>query len=316
MADILDCLAGASSVIIAGHTRPDGDCVGSCMGMYHYIRSNYPDIEVNVRLEEVPESYAVIPGTENVITEYADDKSYDVFISLDASDKARLAGAIKYFDTAGHTICIDHHISNEGFADENYIVPDASSTSEVLCDIFDHSRISYDAAMALYVGIICDSGVFKYSCTGSHTMETAGMLMDKGIPYTELVDSVFYEKSFVMNRIMGYCLLNSRLSCEGKMISCYLDDDTMKSYGAVHSDLEGIVSQMKLTRGTEISLFISDSGSGGLRISMRSSGKVDVRKIAGIYGGGGHTLASGASASGDPLEIIAQIEAMVKEQLS
>ena len=104
----------------------------ACMGLWHYLRDNYPEIEADVRLEPVPESYKVIAGVEQIIGSYEDDKVYDLFIALDASDKGRLAGAQKYFDTAKHRICIDHHISNPGYADENMIVSDASSTCEVL----------------------------------------------------------------------------------------------------------------------------------------------------------------------------------------
>ena len=100
MNNILSCLEGAKTVMIAGHTRPDGDCVGACMGLWHYIRDNYPYIQADVRLEPVPDSYKVIKGVEQIISDYEDDRTYDLFIALDASDKGRLAGAQKYFDTA------------------------------------------------------------------------------------------------------------------------------------------------------------------------------------------------------------------------
>ncbi|MFQ9388355.1 MAG: DHH family phosphoesterase [Coprococcus sp.] len=178
MNNILSCLEGAKTVMIAGHTRPDGDCVGACMGLWHYIRDNYPYIQADVRLEPVPDSYKVIAGVEQIISDYEDDRTYDLFIALDASDKERLAGAKKYFDTAEHTICIDHHISNPGYADENLIAAG--------CQLYLRSAdradgiwtaISYDAAVALYIGIICDTGVFKYSCT-SHRYHGYGRLPD------------------------------------------------------------------------------------------------------------------------------------------
>ena len=90
MNNILSCLEGVRTVIIAGHTRPDGDCVGACMGLWHYLRDNYPEIEADVRLEPVPESYKVIAGVEQIIGSYEDDKVYDLFIALDASDKGVL----------------------------------------------------------------------------------------------------------------------------------------------------------------------------------------------------------------------------------
>lgn len=223
MNNILSCLEGVRTVIIAGHTRPDGDCVGACMGLWHYLRDNYPEIEADVRLEPVPESYKVIAGVEQIIGSYEDDKVYDLFIALDASDKGRLAGAQKYFDTAKHRICIDHHISNQGYADENMIVPDASSTCEVLTGLMAMEAISYDAAVALYIGIICDTGVFKYSNTSRHTMNMAGCLMEKGIPYSDLIDDVFYRKSYKQNKILGYALEKCRSVLDNRMIVCVLE---------------------------------------------------------------------------------------------
>ena len=312
---ILDCLDQAQTIVISGHTRPDGDCVGSCLAMYHYIKDNYPEKDAQVRLEEVPESYRIIPGAKDVICEPADDETVDLFISLDCSDAQRLASNQACFESAEYRINIDHHASDKGFADENIIFPGASSTCEVLCDVFDHEKISEETAYALYAGIICDSGVFKYSCTGSHTMELAGMLMDKGIPYTDIVDKVFYEKTYIQNKTMGWCLMNSKLSPDGKIISCLISREQMAELGASHSDLEGIVSQMKLTKGTAISLLATESRKGIFKCSLRSDERVDVCKIAQTFGGGGHVRASGFSYTGDIAAALHRAQQLAKEQL-
>src|SRR5699024_9273139 len=101
--------------------------------------------------------------------------------AVDCSDKERLGKFAAYFDHAAKTICIDHHISNPGYADENIIFPQASSTCEVLCDLFDDDKVGLDAANALYMGIICDTGCFKHTSTSEHTMLAAGRLISKGV---------------------------------------------------------------------------------------------------------------------------------------
>ena len=317
MNNILSCLEGAKAVMIAGHTRPDGDCVGACMGLWHYIRDNYPHIQADVRLEPVPESYKVIKGVEQIINDYEDDRTYDLFIALDASDKERLAGAKKYFDTAAHTICIDHHISNPGFADENLVMPKASSTCEVLTGLMDADRISYDAAVALYIGIICDTGVFKYSCTSHLTMDMAGRLMEKGIPYSDLIDDVFYRKSYKQNKILGFALDKCRLVLDGRMIMCILERKELDRFEAGHGDLEGIIDQLRLTRGIEVALLASaaDGETAKYKFSMRSNHYVDVASVAAEFGGGGHIRAAGFSASGNIDEIYGKVEKLIKEQL-
>ncbi len=313
--NILSCIADFDTIMIAGHIRPDGDCVGSCMGIYHYIKALYPEKRTDVRLEEVPDSYKIIPDSDIIRTDYEDDISYDLFISVDVSDLHRLGRALPYFQSAGHTICIDHHISNPGFADENHIEPDASSAAEVLALLMEEEYINEKAAYALYLGMICDSGVFKYDSTSRRTMDAAGMLMEKGIPFTQIINEAFYEKSFVQNQILGRCLMDSVLTEDGKIISCILRRSTMESYGAGNSDLEGIVSQMLLTRGTEVSIFASENPEGSYKFSLRSASLVDVSRIATVFGGGGHIRAAGCTAEGDPREICARMQALVREQL-
>lgn len=315
MSNILSCLENAGTVIIAGHTRPDGDCVGACMGLWHYIHDNYPHIRADVRLEPIPDSYKVVAGTDQIISTYDDDKCYDLFIALDASDTGRLAGAGRYFETAGHRICIDHHISNPSYADENYILPGASSTCEILADLMDMRKVSVEAATALYMGIICDTGVFKYSSTSHHTMDVAGQLMEKGIPYSDLIDGVFYRKTFMQNQLLGKCLTKAGLALDGRIIVCVVDRSVLDSFHAAHSDLEGVIDQLRVTEGIEVAVLASETDAAGYKFSLRSNHCVDVSSIAACFGGGGHVRAAGFSAAGDPWENYRKVEQMIKEQL-
>ena len=179
--NILSCIEKAGSIMIAGHVRPDEDCVGSCMGLFHYIKDMYPDKKLDVRLEEVPESYRIIPGCDAIDTEYAEEVIYDLFIAVDVSEVNRLGKALPYFQAASYKICIDHHISNSSFADVNYIDPDASSTCELLCRLMGEEKITKEIAECLYTGMVHDTGVFQYTCTSRETMNLGGMLMEKGI---------------------------------------------------------------------------------------------------------------------------------------
>ena len=129
---LADLLKDKTSVALGGHVRPDGDCIGSVMGLYLYLREAYPKVKTDVYLEGVPQAFSTISGTEAVKTEIPQEKRYDLFICLDCGDKGRLGFSAPLFEQAEMTACIDHHISNDAFADENYIVPDASSTSELV----------------------------------------------------------------------------------------------------------------------------------------------------------------------------------------
>lgn len=313
-------LENVKTAAIAGHTRPDGDCVGSCLGLYNYIRKNYPMVSVDVYLEPVPEAYRVIKNTDQVKTPaaWAADRvpAYDVFFALDASDKERLAGAAPCFDQAHKTVCIDHHISNKGYGDVNVIMPSASSTCEVLAEMMDMDGVDQDIAEALYIGMICDTGCFKHSNTSEKTMCIAGGLLTKGVRHSKLIDEVFFQKTYTQNQLLGRCLLESFLMFSGKCIVSVADRKVMDFYQAVQSDLEGVIDQMRVTKGVEIAVLLTEVGELSYKVSMRSNEYVNVAQIAGHFGGGGHVRAAGCTMSGTKYDVINNLTRLIEEQLA
>lgn len=311
-----DILKGKSRIALGGHVRPDGDCVGSCMGLYLYLKDEYPQISTDVYLEEVPEAYRMIKGTDEVKSQIADGDIYDLFICLDCGDAQRLGFSGPLFENAKETVCIDHHISNEAFADHNYIVPDASSTSELVYTLLDDEKISRAAAEALYMGIAHDTGVFQYSCTSPETMETAANLMRKGINGSEIIDKTYYEKTYIQNQILGRALLESMLIMDKKCIVSVIRQKSMEFFQAEPSDLEGIVSQLRQTKGVEVAIFLHEISPQKFKVSLRSKGKVDVSEIAKYYGGGGHVRAAGVTMEGSSHDVINNITARIAIQLN
>ena len=183
MTGINDLLGSASSVAIAGHIGPDGDCVGSCMGLYLYFKKNRPELAADIYLESVRDVFNYIAGVEDVKTQILPGKIYDCFVVLDTSSPDRIGVAGEYLQTAKSVVCIDHHITNKGFAEKNVIVPDASSASEVVCGLLEEDKIDKETATALYTGIIHDSGVLQYSNTSAKTLRTVATLIETGINF-------------------------------------------------------------------------------------------------------------------------------------
>ena len=218
MEKITSELAGVKTAAIAGHVRPDGDCVGSCMGLYLYLKENYPEIEADVYLEEVKEGFSFLNSIHEVKKELDENKIYDVLFILDTSVKDRVGVVGAALDTAKKTICIDHHVSNKGFADIDVIRPAASSASELLYTLLEEEKVTKSCAEAIYTGIVNDTGVFQYSCTTPKTMRIAAKLMETGIEFSKIVDQAFYEKTYVQNQILGRCLMESILTLDGKCI--------------------------------------------------------------------------------------------------
>lgn len=310
-----EILKGKNSVALGGHIRPDGDCVGSCLGLYHYLREQYPGIRTDVYLEEIPDSYHLLSGTDVIRSEPCKDRTYDLFICLDCGDAKRLGFAQEMFEHAKETLCIDHHVSNEAFADHNYIVPDASSASELVFTLLDADKISRETAEALYMGIAHDTGVFQYSCTSPETMEAAAVLMRKGIDASTIIDRTYYEKTYVQNQILGRALLESMLIMDKTCIVSVIRQKSMRFFQAKPSDLEGIVSQLRQTKGVEVALFLHEMEPQKFKVSMRSRGKVDVSEIARYFGGGGHVRAAGVTMEGTSYDVINNITARIALQL-
>lgn len=310
-----EILEGKHNIALGGHIRPDGDCVGSCMGLYLYMKEYYPDVTAHVYLEEIPASFRLIEGTEDIRTEAPENEVYDLFICLDCGDEDRLGFSRNLYENAAETVCIDHHISNDSFADNNYIVPDASSTSELVYRLIGSEKIDKNIAAALYMGIAHDTGVFQYSCTSPETMEIAADLMRKGINFSEIIDKTFYEKTYIQNQIMGRALLESMLIMDKKCIVSVIKKKSMDFFKAKPSDLEGIVSQLRETTGVEVAIFLHELSPQKFKVSLRSKEIVDVSKIAKFFGGGGHIRAAGVTMEGSSHDVINNITAQVALQM-
>lgn len=312
---LTEMVKSAESIAIGGHVRPDGDCVGSCLGVYLYLKNHFPDKQIHVYLESIPEVFQFLKGSEDILHEIPEDKIYDLFILLDCGDAQRLGFSAPLYENAKASFCIDHHVSNQAFATKNYIEPEASSTCELVYHLLGSDQISEEIAECLYVGIVHDTGVFRHSCTHPSTMCVAADLMEKGIDFTKIITETFDEKTFAQNQIMGYVLVNAIQFLEGRGVASYVDLEKMAEYRVQAKQLDGIVNQLKLTKGTDLAVFMYELEKGFYKVSLRSTEAVDVSRLSQIFGGGGHARAAGFSISGTFAEILEKVKAAALEQL-
>lgn len=316
MKKILEEVSGAKSIAISGHIRPDGDCVGSCMGLYLYLTKELPDTQVDVFLEQPRDVFNCIQGVEKIkdATQYQ-HVVYDVFIALDCS-KDRLGDAEIIFDKAEKKINIDHHISNIGCGDINYLRADASSASELVYELLENDKLDVEIAKALYIGIIHDTGVFQYSNTAPATLIAVSELVKFGFNFPEIIEETFYEKTFVQNQILGRALLESILFMDGRCIVAVISKKMMDFYGVTGKDLDGIINQMRNTKGVECAIFLYELDNLEYKVSMRSGGLINVSSIAQFFGGGGHVRAAGCTVKGTAHDVINNISAQIELQLA
>ncbi len=313
MEKILEETSGVKSIGITGHIRPDGDCVGSCMGMYMYLKKTMPsDTDIDVILQEPPAIFNCISNIDVIKTDPG-DKKYDLFIVIDTSID-RIGEAEKAFRTACRTINIDHHISNQGGGDVNYIYPEASSASELVYDLMDKKYVDKDIALAIYIGIIHDTGVMQYSNTSPRTLRTVAELIEHGFDFPKLIDETFYERTYVQNQILGRALAESIVFMDGKCIVSAVTKKMMNFYGITTKDLDGIVNQLRYTKGVEVAIFMYELDVLRWKVSLRSCGAIDVAEVGEYFGGGGHVRAAGCNMSGSFHDVVNNISARIEQQ--
>lgn len=315
MKKILEEVTGAERIAISGHVRPDGDCVGSCMGLYLYLIKELPEAEIDVFLEKPSDIFHCIQKIEQIknALEYQEEV-YDIFIALDCS-KDRLGDAEIIFDHAKKKINIDHHISNMGCGDVNYLRADASSASELVFELLEEDKLDAEIAKALYIGIVHDTGVFQYANTAPATLKIASKLITFEFNFPQIIEETFYEKTYVQNQILGRALLESILIMNGRCIAAVISKKMMDFYGVTGKDLDGIINQMRNTKGVECAVFLYETASLEYKVSLRSRGEIDVAKVAQFFGGGGHIRAAGCTMNGTQYDVINNISAQIELQL-
>lgn len=314
MFELLKECEGAKRIAITGHVRPDGDCVGSCLAMQRYLRKAFPEASVNVYLETPPETFAEICGFGEIITDFPKEDPFDVGLVLDC-EPDRCGNAKGYYETAAKKINIDHHISNQGSGDLCVIRPEVGSVCEVVLDLMDRSLIDKEIAMALYIGIIHDTGVLQYANTTPDTMEKAAYLISFGFDFPRIIEETFYQKTYLQAQIMGRALMESIRFMDGRCIVSVISQKTMDFYGVVSADFEGIVNQLRNIKGVDCAIFMYQIGNLEYKVSLRTTKAVDAAKVASNFGGGGHARAAGCTMKGTFHDCVNNLSRHIEEQL-
>ena len=312
--NILETLKDSLTVGITGHIRPDGDCVCSVMALYRYLKKELPEARIDAYLEEPPAAFRVLPGIENIKSEFDNKETYDIFFALDCNEE-RLGEARPLFARARRRINIDHHISNAGCGDVNVVEPERSSTSELLYELMEPELVDEEIAKAVYIGIAHDTGVFRYSNTSVRTMEIAADLLKFGFDFSGLIEKTFYEKTYVQTQIMGRAILESIRFMNNKCIVSVVTRRMMEFYQVGPKDLDGIVNQLQGVKGVECAIFMYEIGTLSYKVSMRSNGLVDVAGVAVKFGGGGHLRAAGCTMNGTCHDNINNLSREIASQL-
>lgn len=313
MMKIIDEVKSAKSIAISGHSRPDGDCVGSVMGLYLYLQKEMPEAQIDVYLDKPAEIFNCISHIDDIKSEFNTEKVYDVFVVLDTVPD-RIGDAEAIYKRACKKINIDHHISNAGFGDVSVVESERSSTAELLYDLMNPEMIDEEIAKAIYIGIIHDTGVLRYSNTSPRTLQVAAELIKFGFDFPKIIEETFFEKTYLQTQIMGRAVLESVRFMNNRCIASVVSRRMMEFYQVTSKDLDGIVNQLQSVKGVDCAIFMYETGTMEYKVSMRSNGRVDVSAVAVKFGGGGHMRAAGCTMNGTYHDAINNLAMEIEKQ--
>lgn len=292
--NILEEINNANSIVILTHENPDGDAVGSSLALYHALKAYGKNVEVII--PEYSRTFNFLPGTNEIKKEGTYD-NYDLAISLDCASMNMLNGYVKYFENAKTRVVIDHHGTNSMYGDLNFVNPDSPACAQILVVVLNYFKmeITKEIGTCILAGIITDTGGFKYSGVTAETFEFVAWLLNKGVNVSSVYRKVLQVRTkgnFELNRIAS-----NRLEFleDGKIAFTYITRDDEESVNAETGDHEGIVDIGRDIEGVEVSIFIRETKTKGVKISLRSSEYVNVSDIALLFGGGGHPRAAGCN---------------------
>lgn len=287
--------------VITSHVNVEPDALGSELAFAALLRKLGKDVKI-INEEPVPERFRFMPGARQIIAYKNQHVDFDVAVVLDCSDLNR-AGKVRNLVHNNHKIVnIDHHISNVNFGHINIVKGGASSASELVYEIFEDFRIKInkDIAFNLYCGILTDTGSFHYSNTSAETFVTASKLIKFGLDVNEIYREVYKIDSLFHVRIIGRLLQGAKAYKQGKVVYLALSEDLRLRESIVRDLAEEALSTLRLIYKTDVFVLLRKiPASGYVRINLRSNSRVNVNRIARVFGGGGHMAAASATVKGN-----------------
>ena len=305
LAEIAGVLRARQRFVVISHARPDGDALGCTLAMTLCLRQLGKDV-LAWNEDGVLEKFRYLPGSNFISKPPAQPQGFDVAIVLDNAVENRAGTARQAIARADVWINIDHHHTNERYGDLTYVDATAPAAGQVLYELFRQCDLplTYEMADNLFVAISTDTGSFQYPNTTARTYEIAADLIRAGVNVGDLSQKMY--ESYPRRRLaLLRALLNTLHFSSGERVASFaLAAETARTLGVLPEDNEGLIDYIRAINGVIVAAFFEEIGDGKIRISLRSkSPKIDVSKVCGQFGGGGHKLAAGARASGTLTEV-------------
>jgi len=295
-AAIAEVFKNHQSFVVLSHVRPDGDAIGSQLALGFSLMAMGKTVYF-VNEDGLPENLGFLPGSDRVTPPPAEPLDIEVAIALDTATKPRLGDhALHASSNAGTWINIDHHISNPKYGDINLIDATSPATGEIIYNLMTElgMPIPDETRDAVYVAISTDTGSFQYSNTTARTYRIAADLIERGLDVGKINSQTYDDHPYRRVELMRALLNTLERTEDGVLAHWELRDRTRIELALRPEDSEGLIDIIRSIRGVQLAVFFEELADGKIRVSMRSKDKrIDVCKIAAVFGGGGHALAAG-----------------------
>jgi bifunctional oligoribonuclease and PAP phosphatase NrnA len=281
-------LKESKNVMVVAHLRPDGDAIGSVVGMGMALQAGGKIIQMILK-DPIPARYRFLKGTEFI--QHAPKEAYDLSIALDCGDLPRLGD---FFKDRQPDINIDHHITNDKFARVNLVIPQEVATSAILAEYLPEWGFPLDinSASALCMGLLTDTNGFRIPSVTPATLELAARLMRHGAPLPEIYQQALTSQSLQTSKLWGLALTKLQMEKGLLWTSITIQDRELVGYGG-RDDAE-ITNFLTSVEGCKVAVLFNEQSAEKVKVSWRSRNQIDVAKLAQHYNGGGHPNAAGA----------------------
>ena len=314
---VLEVIRASKTVCVVGHIRPDGDCVGSQLGLALALRSEGKKV-VCWNEDSVPQKYKFLDG-DGLFQKPKRGRKFDCVIATDCASFERLGRAGRGIAQRRMFINIDHHESNTRYADVNWVSAREPSCGELIYRLLKVARWPITGAIAdcLFTAVSTDTGSFRYSTTRPHTFQIAGELVARGADLARISNEVYQSYPVSRARLLKHIYSKFRLTHDDRIAWFWLKQADFARTGADSADTEGLIDHIRNIEPVVVACVFEEIEPELTRISLRSkSDRINVNEIAAQFGGGGHPAAAGARIPGKPLAVQRQVIAAIKRALN
>ncbi len=294
IAEILEIIGRSNRVLLCGHVRPDGDCIGCLAALNYLLKSSGKEARLFFKGAVKDEFLPFLPEGWKECETYPVDFDADLTLCIDTASADRVIEGFE--DLArGTVVNIDHHADNTRYGRYNWVDPAYAAVGEMIHPLVDATPEAWtpEIASALYLAVVTDTGGFRFSNTSARSFKIASSLIEKGADPAAIASAVWENRSMESVAIAGAVLSDLHFELDGKLV---WGEITRELYGAHGGDLnepENLTGELRTIRGVEVAVLFRETSEGQARASIRSGGRVNVGVIAAKFGGGGHRAAAG-----------------------